>query len=500
MPQIDGLTINNDVLLLLFIHVFRNETFAAKCFERIDYTYFTQYEEFPFQLIWTTALDYYSKYGQLPNKQILSALISSRLEQEHLDEKTIIEVNDSLEKIFKYIFDRSRYPDSDLDYKIAYDFAELLRARRYAVNFEQELRTINGNLSGFRALVQNISKEYLEKTISPGVSNLTSVVSNDLSVLSETSNYKHIGVPFLDEMMKGALDSEVYVILGPTGGGKSLLGQQICVSNSLYSITPKGLNVFFSYELRQVDLQKRAICQAAKIPPSRLEELILGAPPSTVMLDYERKLFSGGTFLSEKERLESAISLLNQRTRFLDFSGFPYNGISYGSGGLNEIVDALKTLEDETSLPINFVVIDWAEICLRRWLETNNVDVSRFLVTEMSNFVRDSYTKIAAKFNCTVWIIHQLAGNVLEKSISRSLHHSNAAWCKSFANAAWYAFVIGREVLVNETGARVCKFVCSKPRRSELPPDRILAKSPFLTFIDVTNDYDCVGDEFFYKG
>ncbi len=94
------------------------------------------------------------------------------------------------------------------------------------------------------------------------------------------------------------------------------------------------------------------------------------------------------------------------------------------------------------------------------------------------------HDKICREFNCTTWVAHQLAGSALKTSRSRPTH-SDADWCKSFANYAYYAFVLCNP----DKATGVIPFRCTKARRSEQLPDKLLKIRSDMKLIDVSNRY-----------
>lgn len=482
----DGLTVSDGVLAYLFAVLLRRLDFSRTCFAKLDSTLFDTVEEFPYRVIWQTAKDFLDAYQRLPSKQEITALIDSRLKQYHEDDEKL---KYQIHKRLNLIYDTS-VADSELNLELATEFINLLINRYYQTNLSYEIESLNGDYTSFPKLLKAITNGYSNSLLSRTINLSEFNLSTNLGRLRPKVRKYPFGVSFIDAAMDGGgVPGEVYVLLGPTGGGKSLLAQQLCVSSAFQihasSNVDKSLNCFFSYELKQIELEFRAICQGAKISAARLAELSNGDSVACDLVPAGACFHDQNVLIPERQRIERAVEIINRYCKFFDFSGTPRpSGKPFGFGGINEIVSTLEFVLNEVKLPLRTVVIDWAEACLRNEMQANNID-AKYITFKLGDFVRQVQTEIALRFDCMVFVVHQLAGDVVDRPATKLFHHSNASWCKSFANSATYAFVMGNE----DVTTHICRFACTKARRSVLPLPVLIQKTPNLEFVDVSNYY-----------
>jgi energy-coupling factor transporter ATP-binding protein EcfA2 len=317
-------------------------------------------------------------------------------------------------------------------------------------------------------------------------------------ILAETKNTKSIlstGIPFIDTLIDGGFgDEEVAVLLGATGAGKTTLAvQMLCSAARLaYRQNPNNVKkmVLFSYEDNELNLAERIICYSAQLPRHRwkqirnLENIYNELSDAHHPQPYELTHFSGEleSLIGERERLETARDWLDAAVRAVDFSGRG-SAREAGCKGIPEIARYLKQLNTD----IGLVIIDWAGMLVRRYLEyrnERNLDSARIL--RLQALCDDAYRLIASEFKCPVLIVHQLNGQANKASPTAELSHADAEGCKTFAVNAWHAFVMGPR----DNRLNIVKFICTKTRSGRLREHRLLQlNEEFCRFEDVTHKY-----------
>ncbi len=475
-----GLNVTPEILNFLFLHIFRDEKVFNASISRLKTEFFTE-KELVYSIIWQMLCDYYAEYHSMPMQETFNVLLRSRiaLENETLKQEVI--------QLVSTFYDKTIVPDSQLNSDIALELLRLVVSRYYKVSLETSLMTIE-DLNLFPKSVEQFYDNFV-RDFSLNQYPIEQLIPKDLSIFAPDMYTFSSGIDFIDSSLGGGMrNKEVYTLLGPTGSGKSLLATQLCTARR----EAEGLRILFSYELSKHEMYFRAICQAARITPERLQAIIeeRATLEEHAILGYERQLFSDipeSLFVREAVRFVKAIDYLNKFCRFVDFSGAERTKTHvFGSGGLDEVTNYLTELKTRIALPIRSVVIDWAGAALRREAELHQGDINRYMTQKLAEYVQKAHEKVATKFDCPVWIVHQLAGNVADRGPNYIPHHTHADWCKSFAQFAWYSFALGNPLECSEEAKL---FVCSKYRRVKAPPMKIVAIDLSLNFVDRSNVY-----------
>jgi hypothetical protein len=323
-------------------------------------------------------------------------------------------------------------------------------------------------------------------------------VSDDSTLPSNWAEAKRpklaTGVPFIDRLMDGGSEpGDVNVILGPTGGGKTTLSMQLCISIAkrqddpvLRDASEGGLSVFFSYEDNKRMLQIRAASFAAQVHKNRLR--FHGDALSTRgnLADYERELFRNCNLREqpgERERLDGIREWMEKYVRLIDF----HAGTHGGRGGVPEVVQRLRALQDKAGMPIRAVFLDWAGDMVRNMLLAKNAKIdSGSLSLELTGLISHVKAEVASQFECTVWVPHQIRGAATGKKPGWLPHHSDAKSCTSFADNAWYAFCIGNK----DPETNCCQVLATKTRHGEASTPVICRiDGGFCRLVDVTEHY-----------
>lgn len=490
--MIPGLTINPTSIQFVISNAIQDDRVGRICCKKLKPEYLYGPGEEGLRIIWSSVIDFYNEYGYIPGYNALATTVVSRLESGELDDTPLAE--ETLDRL-EYIFD-----NEETDPAYAEKLCQLIISRYFKYKTEYTIGNMNGDAESFNNFLSEVYNEYSSAAnfCSHPVNNL---IPTDITELGRHKRSHPIGLSFFDRITEGGGQlGEVYVLLGPTGGGKSILSLQICTTGaSLAANNPgdpvyDGWNVYFSYEMPEKDIMQRAVAQAARIPFIRIKDISQGLANFAGPEDspsYEQELFGDNIFVPcERERYIQAIDTLNNNFRIVDFSGnSQHGGVTYGYGGIEEIVDYLKELEDSTGRPIRTIVIDWVGAMIQKQAIANNADISKIYTPELNSFVNRVQSKISIPFNCMVWSVHQLSPSVAKTKPGKSLHHSDAAYCKSFAEYAWFAFTLGTQD--RETGALVLS--CTKARRASPKSTR-----PVVLKIDDTVSFVDASDEFYF--
>lgn len=281
------------------------------------------------------------------------------------------------------------------------------------------------------------------------------------------------GVPFLDRFMAGGQAyGEAYLVIGPTGTGKSTMGAQLAVEGARLQQRRNEVNpdetlghwYIFTYELPVVpDLQMRIWSYAAQVAEDSLrDETKLSSRERGDYKAYERSLVLPGHLGSqlpgEVERLAvSRNELGNSNLWLVDYSGsFP----GVGLGGVDEIAAALAN-EVHRGRRIAGVVIDWVGQGVTRYMLSRNID-PRLEYRYFQHYMDEVRMKLTGRFNCVCWAFHQLQGDCSNRSPQTVFHHSQARGCRNMADTAWFAFTLSNK----DDATQTMLVNCSKARRA----------------------------------
>lgn len=312
------------------------------------------------------------------------------------------------------------------------------------------------------------------------------------------------GHEWLDRYMNGGqAPTEVYVMLGPTGLGKTTQGIMITtgtarVWNKAFhdqAIKKPKVSCFFSWEQDLERLRLRFWSYAARVDSSRLELYADEACTLSTtghLEEYELEEFPaeeikewGGIdkFPGERERLGAAVEELNEIVRIYDFSGAAENP-RLGEGGLDEVAAVLRGLTKEGK-EVGVVVLDYAGAAVRRMLAARGEDPNN-MRHYLANYCNEARFKIAIPFGCPVWIMHQLNTEANKRNPTVEQHHSYASECGNFAENAWFAFVFSTKDKVSNT----CRLYCTKERRAkgDRPPVIFKIEGQFCRMVE-SNDH-----------
>jgi len=462
----EGLAVTPEVVRFVLVHAFLDGEVQRFCIRNLKPEFLMTAEEQPYRILWNCVSEYYSQHNRMPNTAEIGVLVNSRLAQAHFPVEFVLrEIDPILELV-------EENPREELNQQTAIQLAKLIISRYYKEDFKEKLVRSNGDDAAFGKLFEEQYRQFKEST-SYSTFRVEPYVPATLGELLDSGTSVPYNLPFVDAVMGGGCrQNEVYCLLGPTGGGKSLLSLQLVTEQSIYFHTGNlsPINVFFTYELSRADTMMRAYAQITEVALERLESIAQGRDQFTQ---------------EEAARYDLANHLLLDHFRIVDFSGTDPASSDAGIGTLMDAAEYLRKLQEFTGRPIGSVILDWAGLIVEREAIFKNLDITRTRVSELTSFVQRAKDIIAGPFSCSVWAVHQLAGEVTNKPAHVAMHHSQAQWCKGFANNAVYAMCLGN----TDPDYRVMTFNCSKARRSKREPLRLLQISDSLRFVDVTNRY-----------
>lgn len=413
----------------------------------------------------------YEQTGAVPTYHAFRALLSSELgDVGELDERDEKELSVALD-VADYIYNADvRISDNDL--QLVQNLFDKIVTEYYQYKLQNDLTRVNYN--EFEKLLSSAYEEY-RNTVnisSYPEANIPDSLVEYFSFRNRTST----GISFLDRAMGGGCEpGEVYTVLGPTGAGKTLLGLQITYSGALEFTSSTDVNVYYTYELALPAIISRVVSMVSQVPMDRLSVIYRNPEEMHNIGDQD-----------EFDRIARAVTFLNNNCLFRDFSGAHVGGRVFGSGGIGEIVSDLDVIV-QSGRTVRTVVIDWALAMIRREIMNKNKNEDR-IVSYLATMVQSVANEIARRFGCNVWILHQLSPEASKKSLKNVPDHTDAEWCKSFANYAWYSFALSKE----DPNNSLQYIACTKARRSRLTNPVVIRKTEWLAFEEAGPRYSFI--------
>jgi len=490
--DIDPNPIDDFSIEFLLLHASRDREVYYAVRQHLEPEHLGFPQELPYRVYLKALYEYFDKYNRLPNRQSIWIRVIDELNAMPNLHADVFKV---AEGVMDWIFDENVNPISSFEPDAALDIL-----RKVLVDRGPGRRLKDAVARAGYSHINDLPKLVLAAQKQIEVIETIGRVNEEETIPMEWDQVARprwpTGVSFIDRAMEGGSEpGDVNVIIGATGGGKTTLSMQMAVSiariQNQIEMTgdgEPGLVVFISYEDNRRMLQIRAVSCAAQVPKNQLR--FMQEPLSTTgnLKSYEQTMYRAapatGELLGERERLQAARGWLNRYMKFVDF----HDGKEGGGGGVMEARQRLLAIQGKSDIPIRTVVLDWAGLMVRKHLlETNRqVDGSNMAVM-LGGLVAELKEQVAAEFNCTVWLPHQLRGQATGRSPSVAPNHNEAEWCASFANMAWYAFCIGTK----DKQHNVCQLVATKTRHGEgMPPAIVRVDGGFCKLTDVSDQFE----------
>jgi len=462
-------------------------------FDRVGQEHFLPAEQ-PHYLIFAALKRYYDRYKKIPSKEALLHMIEAAAQANPLYFALMPQAKAVAEAAYSG-------PICDEDYG-----TELLQQFLMDRDIKRPLAAAVAGTADSSVMLPNILRSAEEKLRSVEMLDRRNVPDGAIR-LSQWKGDILIdpimsGVQFVDENMPTG-PRMVNVLLGPTGGGKTILACQILcgcagvqhANDKLAGKSQSGWFGYFGYEGSIKRPQSIIISHLAKVPRSRLmqitslSELSTTEKPSQSDID----LFRRGevtNVIGEQERIEEKKEIIENYVRIFNFSGVDEDGSghSFGFGGVPEIADLISRVNDKLGVGVRYVVIDWAGMVVQNYLRSSRRQFESNYTLELSRFVYETYTKIAVPFNCAVLVLHQLRGALgrTKGSVASRVTHADAEWCSNFAVNAWYAFCLGYK----DEETNICTISWTKTRDQRTTPPVVCRLDGELSrFVSVSDLY-----------
>jgi len=418
LPEIVRGFQGREAITRMLMYAIRTHEVATQALSRLRPEDFSADSEADFQVLWIVAQAYWNAYGAAPPKQYMSDICTSVLREQGFTEGA---VHDRMRALIDQIY-HPELPTFDINYGMA--LLKNFMSKKITDAVQHVVTTNPGDAARVMELIQT---EYHHRTIEDA-QEINPLAVLDNSLISAPRVPLH--VPQLDLLLGGGLaDSECIGVLGPSGGGKTLMAIQAASSLAVH----REHCLYFTYEQPAEELRPRILSCLTKLPiekfhNKRLEEM-----------DEEAR-----------EKVKS----------FAPYSQY-LTVIDRSSSGDNtlEIDTRIKRAIESGKKP-RLVVIDWAWILVTRVAAASGrrqTQERQHLMTVM-----DAFKSMASKYRVSFMILQQLSTEQAKKSPTKKPQWFNAAEAGNFAWLLPYCFAIGQA-----DGNGYCYLVGSKARNAK---------------------------------
>lgn len=406
------------------------------------------------QILYSIVLDFYKEHRCLPSCEVIYALVDTRIiDTNSTNLQSLLELANSVKRLAYACF--TSPADKDLIPSYAFNIME--SQVNYSRIIVPGVQAANEHAFGdMFATLLAVSKET--------VLSRSSIINpfGDVDMLG-VSPRENTGVVFLDKMLNGGVrPKEIFGLIGPSGGGKTTLVNQIGLA---YAAKKKHF-VIFQYEESPAsnEFMASVYACAAEIPREKIES-------STQLSDFDP---------DQRRRYEQAKVNISNHLHFVDMSGTVVKGA--GNGGVGEIDSLLHSFKNK-GIQLNGIAIDWFLPMARRCYANALKQIGRGGQLDerahYSNLI-DELKQVVGQHNLWCLVASQTAAAEAQKKKSE---WNNAAETKAMA---W--FMNGFFTLGALDSDNIAEFNLSKGRRQKKTKIFVKMMGEVAKFVSLDED------------
>ena len=378
------------LLVRMLTYAIRCPKVAHAAIAQLKATYFDEATQIDFFMVWFVAQQLWVKGGAVPHPQHVKDLTVNLMNNEGFTDPNIhtaaLLLVDEV-----YSFNEDPWNES---YGL-----ELLGAFFDDVYRRDAVRII-GQADGRDSALQHVVKAHQQLTVNQN----PPTDPFDLSTKPQLSVRYPTGATYFDLILGGGtIPSECYGILGPSGGGKTLMALDVSCS-----MAESGQRVeYFTYEQPPKEVQPRLFSRASGLSINDLKNRSWEELPEAVRDKVERS----------SEKLKGNL-IMHDR--------------SSSGDSVIDVVNVIRESIGNGRKP-DMVVIDWLWPLVLRIAA--NESASRRNVNERTVLqkVADDFKGVAAEYDTTILVLHQLSTEMAKRRASKKPQWFNSAEAGSFA-------------------------------------------------------------------
>lgn len=373
--------------------------------------------------IWTCSSEYYLKYKKTIPKHYLLAGIAERAEKNGiaLDDATIEEVGAFVDWIYSI-------PDSDMEHETGMEYLKQLLVDVHITSPLQAMLSSGSDMSEIYEALQQGMNVAAVSAVEP------------LDPLAEFEMYQEASKPmplggtdimYFNQLTNGGMaPGEVMMMVGPTGGFKTMMAVDIVCSMAMV----QQYSMFCSYEqaFKSGDLPNRFMSRMSGISKEYLRNTKLDTMPADV-----------------KEKIRQA-KQYGQYIQFMDRSQH-IDKIEDIGGQVQDAINRGKKPE--------FIIVDQLLTWVSKWPELQGGD-PKILRTMARDILLSLKREVCEKYGTRLLLLHQVPADVLKSGAGKALHITDSAECKSMAFWADFAVAMGvrttQDVFILSCGKNRC--------------------------------------------
>lgn len=445
---------NQNDLDMLIVYSLRVESVMLEVFHKMKFEDFTGAYEKPHTLLFVIAKDFYTEHKQRIPFSLLADQAEARMagQPDFMHPSSRQAVYDLIVKIAEY---------KEADFVPSYGM-QLLSMFLYNRRVGQKLAMMRDKQNqGFMPTKEEIDGLKAEADHSTVAAiEIHSPFLNPEDADYEMAPMEPTGVDFIDVMLGGGVQAgRLYGFIGPSGGGKTTLSNQLAVA---YAMSGRQMLVL-SYE-EGVDAEY--LCpiraNAARIPRDIIAKMrsINDLSPEH-QVQYKRACDKIGRFL-----------------HFADMSGTN----NAGFGGAEEI-EQLVIRYQSNGVKVGGIILDWFWLWVQRvYAVTTFPRGQEQDLRTFSQKLMDKVRAIARKYKLWIWVNQQTAPSEVGKG---SASWTDSAECKSFAWLVSFCFAL------NEMDAdQIAELNLAKGRAARKVKQHIQLDGMHARFVSLSEDME----------
>jgi hypothetical protein len=398
--------------------------------------------------LWTVIKDCYEKSGEPPTYTFLQQEIMSRL-QPTREQVLLVE---SLEMLG----DMAHIPKADLTAAAGRVLLEAALSEAAKISFLEQMRRVN-SVKDLQKIAQRISSDL---GALGGKRSARMKPLFNLETLLQAKNRIGFGVRFWDDNGGKFAPGELHGLLGPTGGGKTVMA----VSVACGQVRAGRHTMLCLYEQpAEGDIMERICTHMTEMPIDTFRDKSFSDLPESVQRKLAFAQETNGKYLTLLDMLQDGA----------------------GAGGVPEIIQHIETAIAEGERP-DLVIVDWFGAMVDRNHQFRSDIPHDLRYRVLGTQFMDMFNMYAKKSGVSFLLLHQLSTEASSHSSGHRPKKTDALEMKTFSNKMDTCAALG----VLDKRTHVCWFCPDKSRRSFAQDIKIRLQGELQRFVDVKDEYE----------